>query len=309
MAKLIHEIWLEDTGEMLLHTCCLAGPMGRLGYPISDEQDNLIGGVAVGKVSDFENGSIFWTATTGIEVIMAAGPPVPGSEIIVGIDVSVFQGTIDWNAVATRGTTEGEVIQFAYMKATEGDGLQDSRFTTNWTASGGKLLRGAYHFFHATKRPDDARPQTDNFINTLNGTGDPGELPPMVDVESLTGGVTAAEAEASLQFFLSLVEEAFGKRPIIYTFPSFWQHQMADTQTFATGYPLWIANYGAKRADGGFEARRQSPIIPGKWSTFSIWQNAVKPGVAGISGLVDRNTAIIPTGVDLATFLTQVPEG
>lgn len=64
---------------------------------------------------------------------------------------------------------------------------------------------------------DQTRAQADNFINTVSATGDAGELPPAVDVEEVDAGISAAEAAASLQFFLSIVEQGFGKRPVIYT--------------------------------------------------------------------------------------------
>ncbi|MGF6638410.1 GH25 family lysozyme M1 (1,4-beta-N-acetylmuramidase) [Paraburkholderia sp. MM5496-R1] len=126
----------------------------------------------------------------------------------------------------------------------------------------------------------------------------------MVDVELLPNNVSVDQAVASLQFFLSIVEEGSGKAPIIYTYPSFWTHGMANASLF-TKQHLWIANYGTKRVDGGFEPRGIAPIIPGGWPTFSIWQNAVQPGVPGIQTLVDRDVVLLPSGVDLATFLTR----
>jgi lysozyme len=125
----------------------------------------------------------------------------------------------------------------------------------------------------------------------------------MIDVESLPGGVTAAQAEASLRFVLSLVEQAFGVRPLIYTFPSFWKHQMGNTTAFSTTNKLWIANYGQRTAERGFAARKIAPILVGSWSEFALWQHAVKSGVAGISGLVDRDQVLVPTGMPLANFL------
>ncbi|WP_368668988.1 GH25 family lysozyme [Corallococcus sp. CA053C] len=75
------------------------------------------------------------------------------------------------------------------------------------------LPRGGYHFFHATARADGTRAQADHFIRTLTVATHDAELPPMVDVESLPAGVTAAQAVASLQFFLSIVEQGLGRRP------------------------------------------------------------------------------------------------
>ena len=124
-----------------------------------------------------------------------------------------------------------------------------------------------------------------------------------VELESLPAGVTAAQAEQSLQFFLSLLEQAFGVHPLIYTFPSFWQHQMNDSRAFSNNYKLWIANYGPRIAEGGFRPRLTAPILVGGWTEFTIWQHAVRSGVAGISTLVDRNQLLLPAGISLRDYL------
>jgi GH25 family lysozyme M1 (1,4-beta-N-acetylmuramidase) len=297
-----HEVY----GAILTSYIAQGGPIGALGFPVSGEYDDMVGQDPVGRISDFENGSISYYFATGTVDTMLVGPItlVDSFEQVVGIDVSYAQGDIDWNRVATQGTTDGEVIGFAYIRATHDDGAVDTHFTKNWANSAGKLPRGAYHYFRAHQTPDEVRPALDTFMNTLQSAGGPGELPPMVDVESLPAGVTVSQAEQCLQFFLSLLEQAFGVRPLIYTYPSFWQHQMAKSQAFSGLYKLWIANYGPKTANGGFAPRRTAPILPGGWSEFTIWQNAVKSGVAGISTLVDRDVVLLPSATSLSDYLS-----
>ena len=265
----------------------------------------MVGQMAVGRVSDFERGSISWFRATGAVTTTLAGPvAVTGDfEQVAGIDVSTFQGPIDWARVATQGTTEGEIIAFAYIRATHDDSGIDTRFSQNWANSHGRLPRGAYHFFRAHPQPDQTRQQLDLFVNTLEAAGGPGELPPMVDVQSLPAGVTAAQAEQSLQFFLSLLEVAFGARPLIYTFPSFWRHQMNNSSVFSGTYKLWIANYGPRTAEGGFRPRSTAPLLVGGWTEFTLWQHAVKSGVRGIDTLVDRDQLLLPAGTSLRDFL------
>jgi Glycosyl hydrolases family 25/LGFP repeat len=201
----------EVHGAILAAYLARNGPMGDLGYPLSDEYDDQVGGVITGRVSDFQTGSIFFDfATAQVSTLPVAPLGNVGIELIDGIDVSTFQGSIDWRRVSSLGTSQGEKIQFAYLKATEGDTGKDPRFTENWTGSKNMLPRGAYHFFHARKIVDATRVQADNFIATVLATGDMGELPLMVDVESLAAGITAAEAAASLQFFMSIVEQGTG---------------------------------------------------------------------------------------------------
>src|SRR5215211_873472 len=198
-----HEVF----GAILASYLSQGGPVGSLGFPVSGEYDDIVGQTVVGRVGDFERGSISWDAATNDTNSVQVGPITiaPSFEQLAGIDVSQFQSTIDWTKVSTQGTTDGEVTAFAYIRATFDDTGHDSRFAQNWSNSANRLPRGAYHYFRAHAVPDQTRPQLDMFVATLQGVGGPGELPPMVDVESLPSGVTAAQAEQSLQFFLSLL--------------------------------------------------------------------------------------------------------
>jgi lysozyme len=98
-----------------------------------------------------------------------------GENLIPGIDVSKWQGEIDWSKVANSG------VRFAYIKATEGTGYTDPCFAVNWqSAKSAGVLRGAYHFFHPRL---DARSQAKTFYATLGN--DPGELPSIWKLQNL----------------------------------------------------------------------------------------------------------------------------
>jgi lysozyme len=185
-----------------------------------------------------------------------AGGPLPG------IDVSHWQGTIDWNAVAADG------VEFAFIKATEGGDYTDPRFAANWAgAQRAGVVRGAYHFF----RPQtDALAQAAHFLRTVQLS--PGDLPPVLDVE-VTDGRSAAQIAAGVRAWLQEVERATGRRPILYTRASFWTGQMGGG--FGE-YPLWVAHYGVSQ-----------PNIPAEWSGWTFWQHSDAGRVDGISGDVD----------------------
>ncbi len=77
----------------------------------------------------------------------AFGIDLPVLYSIHGIDVSRYQKEIRWNMVKAMNV-EGVRIEFAFMKATEGEGLTDRYFKYNWRqAKKQKITRGAYHFF------------------------------------------------------------------------------------------------------------------------------------------------------------------
>src|SRR5689334_1580650 len=89
---------------------------------------------------------------------------------VQGIDVSHYQGVIDWNQVAEAGTA------FVFIKATEGTSYVDPQFQDNWSgAKAAGLLRGAYHFFQPGEDPQQ---QAEYFLSVVQTV--PGDLPPVL---------------------------------------------------------------------------------------------------------------------------------
>lgn len=188
---------------------------------------------------------------------LATGP-APDGGLVRGIDVSHWQGAIDWRAVEADG------IAFAFAKATEGATFTDPAFTANWAGMGGtRILRGAYHYF----RPQtDAAAQAAHFLRTVQlGASD---LPPVLDVE-VTDGRDRATLVAGVLAWLDAVERGTGKRPIVYTYQNFYDTYLAGS---LAGYPLWIARYGGV-----------APSLSG----WTFWQYSDAGSVAGVPAAVD----------------------
>jgi lysozyme len=203
----------------------------------------------------------------------------PSGPELEGVDVSEFQGNIDWSAVSGSG------IDFAFIRVSDGTGFPDSEFEDNWAgAKAVGLRRGAYQFF----RPNEsAEAQAQLMVEAIGDLG-PEDLPPVVDVEA-QGGVSDATLVARLGQWLTLVEQATGRRPIVYAASGFW-NDIAGTAQFAS-YPLWVANYGVS-----------CPSVPTTWQNFAFWQYTDSGSVPGISGSVDRNI-FHGSAADLATFI------
>src|SRR5687768_6999295 len=128
---------------------------------------------------------------------------------VQGIDVSHHQGVVDWHRLPAQG------VDFAYIKATEGEDHRDRLFAANWAAAGASgIRRGAYHFFTLC-RPGAA--QAANFIAAVPAEAD--ALPPAVDLE-YGGNCAARPARAALlrelKAFIGAVERQSGKRAILY---------------------------------------------------------------------------------------------
>ncbi|MGL4498730.1 MAG: GH25 family lysozyme [Planktothrix sp.] len=184
---------------------------------------------------------------------------------IRGIDVSDYQPKVDWQAVARSG------ISFAIIKSTEGESFVCQVFAQYWEqAKANGLIRGAYHFF----RPDsDPIKQAYHFLKTVKLQD--GDLPPVLDIETMGTVDTKTLCDRAAQW-IDVMEKETGFRPIIYTYPGFWQK--LNTTRFSD-YPLWIAHY----------TTAEQPIIPGGWKTWVFWQFTDQGQVEGISGGVDVN--------------------
>ena len=182
-----------------------------------------------------------------------------------GIDVSHYQGAVDWRAVKGAG------ICFAFAKATDGIAERDPCFGSNWREmKEAGIVRGAYHFFRAAQ---DATGQAQHFAQRLQQvTLEAGDLPPVLDVE-ITDGVDNQVLVDRVRTWLDAIEQELGRRPLIYTDHAFWSAHMTDRFGH---YPLWIAAYEVDR-----------PPLPEGWENWIFWQFSQKGQMSGVQGDVD----------------------
>ncbi|MCH5340975.1 MAG: glycoside hydrolase family 25 protein [Acetatifactor sp.] len=200
---------------------------------------------------------------------------------IHGVDVSHYQGEIDWDALTTQD------IQFAYIKATEGSFYVDERFAENYRGAKQTGLRvGAYHFFSFDS---PGATQAENFIATVEPFD--GMLPPVVDVE-FYGNKEAdppdpEEVRFQLQTYLDAVEAAYGLRPVIYATYESWELYIVNQ---FDDYPLWIrdiwkrpdtsvdwifwqyTNRGRLKGFSGEEAYVDLNVFKGSFEEWERWQ-------------------------------------
>lgn len=188
---------------------------------------------------------------------------------VEGIDVSHFQGTIEWARVRAAGKS------FAFAKATDGLGEVDPMFHANRSgARSAGLVFGAYHF---ARLNEDATAQATHLCETLGSTE--GELPPALDVESasLAASLQAAEVVAWIHEFVQVVRQKTNRPPIVYCPPSFWESSAANTHDFSS-LPLWIARYTTESSPDP---------LPGGWGSWTFWQYSSGGTVPGIAGACD----------------------
>ncbi|WP_219635425.1 GH25 family lysozyme [Nocardioides ungokensis] len=191
-----------------------------------------------------------------------------------GPDVSSHQHphghSIDWGRVKSGGS------DFAFVKATEGRTYTNPYFARDYASlAAHDIVRGAYHFARPGGGGTNARAQARYFVRTAGSLTGAGELPPVLDLET-TGGLRPTALISWTRAYLREVQLLTGRKPIVYTYPSFWRTAMADTHAF-TSYPLWIATYtGPAQLIGG-------------WHRYLFWQHTDHASIAGIPTAVDGN--------------------
>lgn len=187
-----------------------------------------------------------------------------------GVDVSAYQGEIDWEVLA------GEGIRFAFIKATEGSSFVDRQFAQNYESAMKTSLRvGAYHFF---SYDTGGQTQAENFISVV--PADDRLLPPVVDLEFYgdkeKNPPDKAQTQKELAVLLSALEAHYGKPPIIYATEKSYRLYVAGA--FA-GNDIWIRNVWTKPTLSDGRA----------WTFWQYTDRARLKGYAGVEKFIDMN--------------------
>lgn len=200
---------------------------------------------------------------------------------IVGVDVSSYQGTIDWKTLASQN------ISFAFIRATEGSSTIDACFERNWIEASKTNLRiGAYHFF-SFESPGET--QADLFCSTVTPIDD--MLPPVIDVEyygeyKAEKDIDVSDVKAQLRVLIDRMTAAYGMKPILYaskeTYDTIIKEDFGDCD-------LWMRSvYSKVRSDIG-------------WTFWQYSNRHVLQGYSGKERFIDMN--VFFGGVDeFATY-------
>lgn len=166
------------------------------------------------------------------------GRTTPKHFPVHGVDVSRWQHDIDWRTLKTQGAN------FAFIKSTEGGDHLDPKFRENWKqAREAGVPRGAYHFFYWCRVAEE---QADWFIR--NVPKEQGALPPVIDVEYVHDSRSCPSKPSrelvlkKMKIFMDKVEKHYGKKPIIYTAPDFYEDNL---QGQFKGHTFWLRSVAA----------------------------------------------------------------
>lgn len=198
-------------------------------------------------------------AEAGLHVIPAHRP-----QTLYGIDVSHYQGKINWSAVPLDPNA-----RFVYIKATESAGIVDEYYRKNlYEARKAGIPAGVYHFFSPSA---SAMMQLKNFFENVDPRQQ--DLVPIIDVERRGRG-SSLDFHGKLSAVLRETEKYFGAKPIIYTGVNFYNEHLAGRYA---GYKFMIARYGD-----------EPPTLSDEVSVV-LWQFTSSGYISGIQGKVDRS--------------------
>ncbi len=200
---------------------------------------------------------------------MSFGKTQPSHYTVHGVDVSRWQGNINWPKLRSQGAN------FAYIKATDGGDHLDPMFRKNWNgANEAGLKRGAYHFFYWCRTGAE---QAEWFIRNVPKSAN--ALPPVIDVEYNHQSRCKKRPSRELvlkkmKTFMDRLEAHYGQRPIIYTAPDFYEDNL---QGEFANHPFWLRAVAA----------HPRKVYPDRKWVF--WQYSGTGLSHGVRGEIDLN--------------------
>ena len=214
--------------------------------------------------------AVIATGTLVLRKDLKINPLLAQNYEVHGVDVSHYQGTIDWETLSQQN------LDFAVIKATEGSTHIDDRFEENWQAAEQThLYLGAYHFFSFDSEGDR---QAASYIDT--GGNLDGKLAAVVDVEyygnKKNNPPARADVVKNLGALLDALEQHYQIKPIIYT--TFTVYNEYIKGEFEES-PLWVRSIYCP----------PEVLFGNKWSFWQYMDTAMLDGYAGDEKYIDVN--------------------
>lgn len=197
----------------------------------------------------------------------------------IGIDVSKYQTSINWQKVKNAGINF-VIIRCGYRGYGSGVLVQDPMFASHITGAKGAGLRVGIYFFSQAITEAEAVEEASMAVKLANQYGI--NMPIAIDSEYAAGGRGRADglsksARTKITVAFCNTVASAGYKPMVYASKS-WFSSHLDVSQFPSSYRIWVAHYAEKC---GYTGR------------YDIWQNTSKGSVDGVKGNVDMNISSI----------------
>ncbi|SCY33491.1 GH25 family lysozyme [Butyrivibrio sp. INlla14] len=190
----------------------------------------------------------------------------------MGIDVSKWNGNIDWKAVKNSGVSF-VIIRCGYRGSSQGALIEDPKFRANIQGAQNAGIRVGVYFFTQAVNEVEAVEEASMVINLIKGYNI--SYPVYLDVEASHGrgdNISAAQRTANIKAFCGTIQNA-GYKAGVYANKTWFTSYINTSQI--TNYRIWLAQYAKAVTYNG--------------SRYDMWQYSSKGRVTGISGNVDMN--------------------
>lgn len=204
------------------------------------------------------------------------------STLYDGIDVSEWQGEIDWEEVRNAG------IRVAYIRASEGDNYIDPDAMRNYEGAKSNGIKVGFYHYLTARNQSEAIEQAEFFVSVIKGLNVDCRL--AMDFESF-GELEVNEINLIAKTFLEEVESLSGKEVIIYS--DAFNAAYTFSRELARKYPVWVADYYVSEPGDG------------RWEVWDGFQYTDEGRIDGIEGYVDRD--LFTSGI-LLRDTTAIPE-
>ena len=198
-----------------------------------------------------------------LNTILAFSPS--SSNIYSGIDVSMWQGNIDFNAVKSSG------IEAVYIRSSEGTGYIDPYFKANYEKAKENGLKVGFYHYVTARSVDEAINEAKFFVSVINGLSPDMRL--AMDFEYFDN-LSIYEINEISKTFLETLKNESGKDVVIYS--DAYNARTIFSQELANIYPIWVADYFV-----------EEPENNDKWTSWVGFQYSDEGRINGISGNVD----------------------
>lgn len=195
---------------------------------------------------------------------------------LFGIDVSTWNGTIDWSKVAKSGVSYA-IIRCGFRGSTEGGLFVDNKFAANIKNATAAGIKVGVYFFTQAINEKEAVEEASMCIGLVENYKL--AYPIFIDVEGSGGRADGISKEARtnvIKAFCKTVQGA-GYAAGVYANKNWLTTKINATEL--TGYKIWLAQYASKPT---YETTR-----------YDMWQYSAKGSISGISGDVDLNLSYL----------------